>query len=128
MVFAVNTRDEAKVVVPHNILANTLNNVQPPVPVVDHDISQRVEFMQVGKQNAWDAMSISCPADSPARDFGHPAFPSPVPYLTLNRPSWNRRCTRNGTMIGSFRGFIMSPSTWIWVTSLRSFDNPKAIA
>lgn len=78
MVFAVNTRDKAKVVVMHNILANTLNYVQPPVPVVDHDMSQRVEFMQVGKQNAWDAMSISCPADSPARDFGHPASPSPV--------------------------------------------------
>ena len=78
MVFAVNTRDEPKVVVPHDILANVLNDVQPPIPGIDHDMSQRVEFMEVGKQNAWDAMSISCPADSPARGFEHPASPSPA--------------------------------------------------
>ena len=74
MVFAVNTRDEPKVVVPHDILSNALNN-QQDVPGIDHDMSQRVEFMEVGKQNAWDAMSISCPVGSPARGFGHPASP-----------------------------------------------------
>lgn len=100
MVFAINTRDEPKVVVPHDVLANALSHrsrtvgsenaaavsqrhIENAKPLaVSHDgddrlpLSQRVNFLEVGKQNAWDAMSVSCPIDSPARDFEHVTSPS----------------------------------------------------
>lgn len=89
MVFAINTKDEPKVVVPHDVLGNAINHrsqqhkgntKQQADSQHDGDdylpLSQRVNFLEVGKQNAWDAMTVSCPIDSPARDFAHGTSPS----------------------------------------------------
>ncbi|KAL2014888.1 hypothetical protein VTN00DRAFT_2413 [Thermoascus crustaceus] len=80
LVFAINIKDEPKVVVAHDVLeaaqriAN--NETTSLAPSKNPSLSQRVDFLEVGKQNAWEAMTLSCPVDSPARDFSQPA-PSP---------------------------------------------------
>lgn len=76
LVFAVNIKDEPKVVVPHDGLEHALAKTQglstkaaSASSESDPDLSRRVHFLEVGGQNAWEALTVSCPFDSPARSF-----------------------------------------------------------
>ncbi|KAJ5701422.1 hypothetical protein N7488_008970 [Penicillium malachiteum] len=84
LTLAMNTMDEPKVVVPHDILSNALrtaaNTLSDPPPGRNPAITQNVDFLSMGKQNTWDAISLSCPPDSMARDFSAKA--AQTPFLT----------------------------------------------
>lgn len=79
MTLAINTMDEPKVVVPHDILSHALEAARGPregtlLPGKNSDLAQHVDFLDISKQDTWDAMSLSCSTDTPARDLpgGHP--------------------------------------------------------
>ncbi|KAJ5281584.1 hypothetical protein N7478_006956 [Penicillium angulare] len=85
LTLAMNTMDEAKVVVPHDILSHALNAASnrdktPVSPGVNPEIAQHVDFLNIGKQDTWDALSLSCAPDTMARDFSLKAKHSP--FLT----------------------------------------------
>ncbi|KAI9929613.1 hypothetical protein MW887_001087 [Aspergillus wentii] len=78
MVFAVNTKDEPKVIVPHDVLGNLVaSSHKVPGRSKNPTEAQRVDFIEIGQQPSWDAMAVSCPTDSPARDFSQTPFVSP---------------------------------------------------
>jgi hypothetical protein len=68
LALAINTYDEPRVVVPHDVLERTLTpkTLDGDEPAtVD---SKTVNFLNVGQQKTRDFMTLSCPVDSPARD------------------------------------------------------------
>jgi hypothetical protein len=83
MTLAINTMDEPKVVVPHDILSHALEAARvsrqdPLLPGKNSDLAQHVDFLDISKQDTWDAMSLSCSPDTPARDFHQEAISSPA--------------------------------------------------
>ncbi|KAJ5721341.1 uncharacterized protein N7483_009275 [Penicillium malachiteum] len=85
MTLAMNTMDEPKVVVPHDMLSHAMKTARnrrkdTPSPGKNPDLAQHVDFLSIGKQNTWDALSVSCAPDTMARDFSLEARKSP--YLT----------------------------------------------
>ncbi|KAJ5303871.1 Thiamine transporter thi9 [Penicillium atrosanguineum] len=85
LTLAMNTMDEPKVVVPHDMLSHVLGAARnshegPPLPGKNSDLAQHVDFLNIGKQNTWDALSLSCPPDTAARDFSLETSKSP--FLT----------------------------------------------
>ncbi|KAJ5610820.1 hypothetical protein N7510_007539 [Penicillium lagena] len=83
MTLAINTMDEPKVVVPHDILSHALEAARGSrqgtlLPGKNSDLAQHVDFLDISKQDTWDAMSLSCPPDTPARDFYQEAIHSPA--------------------------------------------------
>lgn len=85
MTLAMNTMDEPKVVVPHDMLSYALDAAHAPrqgpvLPGKYPDLAQHVDFLDIGKQNTWDALSLSCAPDTVVRDFSVEATRSP--FLT----------------------------------------------
>ncbi|CAL5873467.1 uncharacterized protein PFLUO_LOCUS7746 [Penicillium psychrofluorescens] len=83
MTLAINTMDEPKVVVPHDILSHALEAARRPrqgtlLPGKNSDLAQHVDFLDISKQDTWDAMLLSCSPDTPARDFYQEATRSPA--------------------------------------------------
>ncbi|KAJ5854511.1 hypothetical protein N7534_007054 [Penicillium rubens] len=85
MTLAMNTMDEPKVVVPHDMLSYALDAAHAPrqgpvLPGKYPGLAQHVDFLDIGKQNTWDALSLSCAPDTVVRDFSLEATRSP--FLT----------------------------------------------
>ncbi|QVM11433.1 hypothetical protein D8B26_006081 [Coccidioides posadasii str. Silveira] len=74
-VFAVNCFDEPKMVVPHDILDKAIErarNNSVVQPSENEKLGQSVNFLKLGSQNPWDVLVLSCPVESPARQFSKP--------------------------------------------------------
>lgn len=81
----VNTMDEPKVVVPYDMLFRALEVARTPrkgplLPGKRPELAQHVDLLNIGKQNTWDALSLSCSPGTAARDFSLQADGSP--FLT----------------------------------------------
>ncbi|KAJ5560797.1 hypothetical protein N7535_008994 [Penicillium sp. DV-2018c] len=82
MTLAMNIMDEPKVVVPHDMLSHALDAARNPregplLPGKTPDLARHVDFLDIGKQNTWDALSLSCAPDTVARDFSLEVMRSP---------------------------------------------------
>ncbi|KAJ5760254.1 hypothetical protein N7520_007410 [Penicillium odoratum] len=85
MTLAMNTMDEPKVVVPYDMLSHVMDAARnpregPPLPGKFPSLAQHVDFLNIGRQNTWDALSVSCPPDSVVRDYSLETNRSP--FLT----------------------------------------------
>ncbi|OJD14563.1 hypothetical protein ACJ73_09071 [Blastomyces percursus] len=72
LTLVINSYDEPKMVAPYDILQRALSrahsNMAVP-PSQNPKLAQEVHFLDIGRQNPWDVMVLSCPTDSPARQF-----------------------------------------------------------
>ena len=85
LTLVVNTMDEPKVVVPHDMLSHALEIARtshegPILPGKRPDLAQHVDRLNIGRQNTWDTLSLSCSPNTVARDFSLQATGSP--FLT----------------------------------------------
>ncbi|EPS26328.1 putative UDP-Xyl: (mannosyl) glucuronoxylomannan/galactoxylomannan beta-1,2-xylosyltransferase [Penicillium oxalicum 114-2] len=85
MTIAMNTMDEPKVVVPHDRLSHALHVAQPPhrepvPPSQRPNMAQHVDVLDIGRQETWDTLSLSCAPATAARDLS--VFSSRSPFLT----------------------------------------------
>ncbi|KAK9621748.1 hypothetical protein V6Z98_006457 [Aspergillus fumigatus] len=86
LVFAVNVKDEPKVVVAHDALEQVLSQARTALHNSigrDPELSQQVKFIEVGRQNAWEALTMSCSIDSPSRAFSKTTASSTVSEVGL---------------------------------------------
>ncbi|KLJ08183.1 hypothetical protein EMPG_09951 [Blastomyces silverae] len=115
LALVINSYDEPKMVVPHDILQRALSRAHSNMtvqPGQNPKLAQEVHFLDIGRQNPWDVMVLSCPTDSPARQFyQHPASSYMVSELGFLS---NVSASKDICLIPELRnlqGFLNDPET-----------------
>ncbi len=117
MSLAVSVRDEPTVCVPRDALDNAMRLARSrasdqisEMELARPDNAHSPRFLNVGRQEAWEAMTISCPVQSTAR---HPFCTSSTPNESL---SFIRNITKSKDVCQNcdfqhLEGFLMAPET-----------------
>jgi len=117
MTLAINTFDEPSVCVPRDTLDNAMllarskgHKVQYALEVTEQNSLRTPRFLNIGKQDAWEAVTLSCPAHSSARS------PICIPSPAEEPLSFIRNLTRSRDIcehceLQDLEGFFLTPET-----------------
>lgn len=115
MTLAVNVFDEPVVCAPRDILDSVLRPSQPKdlslgssLKAMEPDLSHSPRFLNIGKQDAWEAITLSCPVNSPARNsFCTPSVPK-TGLEFIHNVSKSRNVCEHCELQG-LEGFFVAP-------------------
>ncbi|OQV00626.1 hypothetical protein CLAIMM_06099 [Cladophialophora immunda] len=117
MTLAVNIFDEPTVCAPRDTIDKALERAVSKYfdlsglsDTTEQDISHSPRFLDVGKQDAWEAMTLSCPVNSPARN------PFCVPSVSEAGPDFIYNLTKSRNIcehcdLQQLEGFLAAPET-----------------
>ncbi|KAJ9615310.1 hypothetical protein H2200_001385 [Cladophialophora chaetospira] len=117
MTLAVNVFDEPSVCAPRDIIDRALEpllskdvGLSSFSEINELDSSHSPRFLSIGRQDAWEAMTLSCPAESPARN------PFCVLPVSGGAPYFIRNLTRSRDIcehceLQDLEGFLAAPET-----------------
>lgn len=128
MTWAHNFWDEPRVYAPHDTVQHAMAHAFEPVPSIPHadatggqgvlsnfNRKSKVGFLKLEHRDSWEAMSIACPLDSPARSammassssFDSPS--SPISFMS-NRTADLDLCAHPD--LAKSHGFVLAPAAF----------------
>ncbi|KIW99974.1 uncharacterized protein Z518_10902 [Rhinocladiella mackenziei CBS 650.93] len=117
MTIGINVNDEPKVSVPRDMLDEAMGltrshgSHQRLAQDADRQVPWRSpRFLDIGQQDAWESMIVSCPADSPARNQFCPSNPTAESLFFIRNHTQSMDVCEH-CELQNLEGFLFSPET-----------------
>jgi hypothetical protein len=117
MTLAINIFDEPSVCVPRDTLENAMllgrskgSYKQDILDITEQDSSRSPRFLDIGKQDAWEAVTLSCPVQSPARSPICIPSPNEEPLSFIHNLTRSRDICEH-CELQDLEGFFIAPET-----------------